>query len=257
MIPAPLLVVTDRHGAHRPLTDTVRAVLEGGARWIWFRDKDLEPEARRDLVAELLRLVHEAGGCLTIGGNACLAAEIGADGVHLGGSVFSTAAPTVIASEAKQSRNPQRSTGEAGLLRFARNDGGEDNALAALPETVAAARYALKPGALVGLSAHSLADIRSATAAGADYVTFSPIFATASKPGYGPSLGLDALREAAGLGLPIIALGGIGVDEARRCREAGAAGVAVMGGLMRASDPAAETHQLLAALSAPPPTPSS
>nr|WP_147046440.1 thiamine phosphate synthase [Methylobacterium gnaphalii] len=251
-MPSPLLVVTDRHGAGRPLTETVSAVLEGGARWIWFRDKDLEPEARRALATALLRLVRKVGGRLTIGGDVGLAAEIGADGVHLSGSVF---AGSVIASEAKLSSEPQRLADAAGLLRFARNDGAGPQATkqpgTGVADIVVQARQRLNPGALVGLSAHSLADIRTAVEAGADYVTLSPIFATASKPGYGPSLGLAALREAAGLGLPVIALGGIGAEQARLCREAGAAGVAVMGGVMRADDPIAETRLLIAVTSSP------
>ncbi|MCE4223891.1 thiamine phosphate synthase [Methylobacterium sp. C25] len=245
-MPAPLLIVTDRHSANRPLVETVRAVLDGGARWIWFRDKDLEPEARRDLAAQLLLIVREAGGRLTIGGDIGLAAAIGADGVHLGGSTF---ANSVIASEAKQSREPQRSTEAVGLLRFADNLGVVASETMALHTTIAAARQNLRPGALVGLSAHNIADVRAAAQAGADYVTLSPIFATASKPGYGPSLGLDALREGAAIGLPIVALGGIGPDTARLCCEAGAAGIAIMGGLMRADDPAAETRRLVAAAS--------
>ncbi len=103
---------------------------------------------------------------------------------------------------------------------------------------------------LTGLSAHSLGDVRAATAAGLSYVTLSPIFPTASKPSYGPAIGLDGLREAAEIGLPVVALGGVTPENAGACREAGAAGVAVMGGIMRARDPAAVTRGLLAALKA-------
>ena len=58
---------------------------------------------------------------------------------------------------------------------------------------VAAARDRL-PDAMIGVSAHSLADVAAAAAAGADYVTLSPIFVTDSKPGYGPALGTESLR---------------------------------------------------------------
>ncbi len=53
----------------------------------------------------------------------------------------------------------------------------------------AAARAALGAAALIGYSAHDAADAMAAAAAGADYVTLSPIFESASKPGYGPCLG--------------------------------------------------------------------
>ena len=120
----------------------------------------------------------------------------------------------------------------------------------ALGQRIAAARAGLGVEALAGISAHTMSDIRAAAAAGADYATLSPIFASPSKPGYGPALGLGGLRAAAGLGLPVIALGGVDSGNARRCLAAGAAGVAVMGGLMRARDPEAETRRLLDALRA-------
>lgn len=100
-------------------------------------------------------------------------------------------------------------------------------------EDVAAARRRLGPKAWIGVSAHSLDELRRAHDAEADYATFSPVFPSPSKPGYGPALGLDALREAVRLGLPILALGGVSVATARPCMDAGACGVAVMGPAMR------------------------
>jgi thiamine-phosphate pyrophosphorylase len=99
------------------------------------------------------------------------------------------------------------------------------------------ARLRLGPNALIGVSAHSLTDVAAAAMAGADYVTYSPIFLTASKPGYGPALGVGAITEAAKAGIAIVALGGVTADSARPCIEAGAAGVAVMGEIMRSDDP--------------------
>ncbi len=100
-------------------------------------------------------------------------------------------------------------------------------------DDVAAARHRLGSRALIGVSAHSPREIVAAQAAGADYATLSPIFASASKPGYGPALGLEALRAASAWGLPILALGGVSATTARDCIEAGAAGVAIMGPAMR------------------------
>jgi thiamine-phosphate pyrophosphorylase len=112
--------------------------------------------------------------------------------------------------------------------------------------SVAEARRRLGPRALIGQSAHRAADIARAAGEGADYVTLSPIFLSASKPGYGPALGLDVLRVPAPL--PVIALGGIGADNARACLDAGAAGVATMGGAMSARDPSHYIADLLAAM---------
>ncbi len=100
---------------------------------------------------------------------------------------------------------------------------------------VAAARARLGPGALVGLSAHDGAGLARAAAFGADYATLSPVFASSSKPGYGPVFGEAGLSRAVSESrLPIVALGGLESAEAvARCRRAGAAGVAIMGQAMR------------------------
>ena len=101
--------------------------------------------------------------------------------------------------------------------------------------SVAAARQKLGPDALIGISAHSDADIAAATAAGADYATLSPIYPTQSKPGYGPALGVAAIARAAQAALPVLALGGVTAVRAPACFRAGAAGIAVMGEAMRAA----------------------
>jgi thiamine-phosphate pyrophosphorylase len=105
------------------------------------------------------------------------------------------------------------------------------------------------PDWLLGASAHSAAEAASLIAAGADYVTISPVFLTASKPGYGPALGLDGLAEvvAAAKG-PVIALGGITLENAAACMKAGAAGIAVMGEVMRSADPEATVRALVEAI---------
>jgi thiamine-phosphate pyrophosphorylase len=104
--------------------------------------------------------------------------------------------------------------------------------------------------AIVGVSAHSLADVAAAAAAGADYVTLSPIFLTESKPGYGPALGTETLRTAAALGIPVLALAGVTAATARACLAAGASGVAVMGEVMRADDPACVVREIVEACGA-------
>lgn len=95
---------------------------------------------------------------------------------------------------------------------------------------------------------HSVAEVRAA--AGAAYVTISPVAPTISKPGYGPALGADGVRaavEAAG-DLPVFALGGVTPENARSFLDAGAHGVAVMGPVLRATDPLAVVDEYLAVL---------
>jgi thiamine-phosphate diphosphorylase len=98
---------------------------------------------------------------------------------------------------------------------------------------------------VVGRSCHSGAELRDAAVEGCAYATLSPIFRSASKPGYGPPLGPEALRDAP---LPVLALGGVTPSNAGACVAAGAYGVAVMGELMRAPDPAATVSALLEAV---------
>jgi thiamine-phosphate pyrophosphorylase len=110
---------------------------------------------------------------------------------------------------------------------------------------------AIFPRGLIGSSAHSAHSAAALLRAGADYVTISPIFPTASKPGYGPAIGLDGLaRTVAATPGPVVALGGITPDNAGLCRAAGAAGAAVMGEVMRAGDPEATVARLIRAFSA-------
>jgi thiamine-phosphate pyrophosphorylase len=107
------------------------------------------------------------------------------------------------------------------------------------------------PDRLIGASAHSAAEASALLGSGADYVTVSPVFITASKPGYGPAIGLDGLAEiVAQVPGPVIALGGITAANAPLCLAAGARGVAVMGEVMRATDPQAVVDSILAAISA-------
>ena len=88
---------------------------------------------------------------------------------------------------------------------------------------------------LVGCSTHDVAEVRSRAAEGADFVVFGPVHPTESKPGYGPAQGPEGLRRAVeAVEAPVFALGGVSPERVRACLEAGASGVAVMSGLMRA-----------------------
>lgn len=107
-----------------------------------------------------------------------------------------------------------------------------------------AARARLGPAALVGVSCHGAGDVRRARAGGASFATFSPVWDTPSKRAYGPPVGLAALAEAAALGLPLVALGGVTAANAAEARAAGAAGVAVIRAWLEGPDPAAAVRAL-------------
>jgi thiamine-phosphate pyrophosphorylase len=184
-----LLVLTDRARAGRPLRAVIRAAVDGGARSIVLREKDL-PRAERLALAQWLRdLLTPLGGRLIVAGPDPLES----DAVHLAAS------------------DP-------------------------IPDGVD----------LIGRSCHDPEEIDRLSTE--DYATVSPVFPTASKPGYGPPLGLAGLKTlAARTTRPVYALGGIETAaQIAECRAHGAAGVAVMGAVMRAPDPAAACAALLA-----------
>ncbi|MGH3730725.1 MAG: thiamine phosphate synthase [Micromonosporaceae bacterium] len=183
----PLLVLTDRHQAHHPLPEVVARAVDGGARGVVLREKDLPDVEREALADRLWQLLAPVGGLLISASRSAGPAR----GVHLAAS------------------DPPRNA------------------------------------PVVGRSCHDAAEVDAAS--DVDYVTVSPVFATASKPGYGPPLGLDGLRAlCARTPVKCYALGGVTRGNAASCRGAGAAGVAVMGDVMRAEDPAAVVAGILA-----------
>ncbi|MDP9799175.1 thiamine-phosphate diphosphorylase [Catenuloplanes nepalensis] len=181
--------MTDRVQARRGLTATVEAAVEGGARCVLLREKDLPGTSRRALADELRAILAPAGGRLIVAGPD----PLGGDAVHLSAS------------------DPPPPAG--------------------LP--------------LVGRSCHDEAELARLTTE--DYVTISPVFRTRSKPGYDRELGLSGLRALLTRTVAaVFALGGIETAAAARsCIKAGAAGVAVMGAVMRAPDPAALVAELV------------
>jgi len=111
--------------------------------------------------------------------------------------------------------------------------------------SVAEARRQLGSGALLGYSAHDLDAARQAADEGADYLLFSPVFPTASKPGV-PAVGLEALATVCrAVAVPVLALGGITPERVSVCLQQGAHGVAVVSAILEAPDPAAAVRQFL------------
>jgi thiamine-phosphate pyrophosphorylase len=105
---------------------------------------------------------------------------------------------------------------------------------------------------LIGRSCHDDAEVAAARDEGVDYAFVSPAARTSSKPGYGPAVGPGGLRRLVAVAgaVPVLALGGVTPADVATWRTAGAHGVAVMGGVMTAADPAAAVRALLDALDA-------
>ena len=89
----------------------------------------------------------------------------------------------------------------------------------------------------IGCSVHNFGEAKKREAEGADFVTYSPIYPTTSKPGYGPAVGTTNLAEIVeSVKLPVFALGGITPARVIECLKAGAFGVAVMSSVMSPKD---------------------
>jgi thiamine-phosphate pyrophosphorylase len=104
-----------------------------------------------------------------------------------------------------------------------------------------------RPDFLVGVSCHSLESARAAGRGGADYIFFGPVFATPSKAAYGAPQGLERLREVcASVEIPVLAIGGVNLENASACLAAGATGVAAIRLFQESADPAEIAAQLRA-----------
>ena len=184
------------------------AVLKGGCKWVQLRMKDASDEEFMAVGRKLAELCRSFGARLILDDRVHLVGEIGADGVHVG-----------------------------------KNDMPVDEV-----------RRLLGPGFIVGATANSFKDIASAAARGADYIGLGPFRFTQTKRKLSPILGLEGYRQlmsesrAAGILLPVVAIGGINAADIPDIMATGVHGVAISGGLLRAEDTVTETRNILSAL---------
>jgi thiamine-phosphate pyrophosphorylase len=109
-----------------------------------------------------------------------------------------------------------------------------------------AARHLCGPQSWVGISTHSLDELRAADRTDADYVAFGPIFETKTKEKPQPVVGLELLRAARAITQkPLIAIGGITLELAAEVYRAGADSVAVAQDLLACEDPASRAARYL------------
>ncbi len=117
----------------------------------------------------------------------------------------------------------------------------------------AAARAALGPGKILGLSAGDAEEARRVDPSLADYVGIGPAYATGSKADAGAAIGLAGLRDLrARLDLPLVAIGGINAENAAEVMTSGVQGVAVVSAICAAEDPEAAARALRRAVGAAP-----
>jgi thiamine-phosphate pyrophosphorylase len=111
---------------------------------------------------------------------------------------------------------------------------------------VAVVRGLMGKDKIIGYSAHAIDEALLAQSAGADFVTFGPVYFTPSKAEFGRPCGVKKLAEAvSALALPVIGLGGITEERLKEVLTAKVAGVAVISAVMGASDPRAAAAYML------------
>jgi len=222
-----LYYITDRTALARDETSRRHRLLEkiaeatrAGVDCIQLREKDLSTRELEALAREAVSAIHEArrltpepwpmAPALLVNSRTDVALATGADGIHLRSDDISPQQVKAIWT-----------TSQVGT---AVNGG-----LAAEVAAASAAPTRGLPGQrpLIGVSCHSPEEVATAAANGATFAVFAPVFEKREAPGT-QSAGLAQLHEACRAPIPVLALGGITVQNANSCLEAGAAGIAAI-----------------------------
>ena len=135
----------------------------------------------------------------------------------------------------------------AGGVHVGQDDLAVDDARAICEQIIPSSDRAARDEFWVGVSTHTLEQVRSAATTSADYIAVGPIFATITKQHHEAIVGTDFIRQARQLTTkPLVAIGGITVATAAEVFRAGADSIAVARDLICASDPASRTAEYLA-----------
>ncbi len=183
----------------------IRMALEGGCRWIQLRMKDAPAEEIIACAEEVLPLCRRHGAKFLLDDHVELVRQLGADGVHLG-----------------------------------KNDMPVDEA-----------RKILGPDIIIGGTANTIEDIIRLHKQGADYIGCGPFRFTTTKKNLSPILGLDGYKSIVlkmkelGIDLPIVAIGGITVEDIPAVMGTGVSGIALSGAILGAPDPVKMTARII------------
>jgi thiamine-phosphate pyrophosphorylase len=198
----------DEPARRRQLLDKIAEAARCGVDYIQLREKDLSVRELEQLTREVVNAVAKAqrlttghrqrATALLINSRADVALATGADGVHL-------RSDDMPPQEVR--RIWQRSASKCGAGTPARENSPRSPAIA--------------------VSCHSPAEVAQAAANAADFAVFAPVFGKKDAPGV-RSAGLGGLKEACGAGIPVLALGGITLENAQSCFDAGASGIAAI-----------------------------
>ena len=194
-----LYAVTDRAWVGKlTLPQQVEAALKGGATCVQLREKNLADSSVLAEAREISALCKQYRVPFILNDNVALAAQCGADGVHLG----------------QEDMDP------------------------------AQARRILGPDAIIGVSAHNVAEAKAAVAAGADYLGCGAMFATTTKTNV-TALPKETLRAiCTAVPVPVVAIGGISKQNLLSLAHCGEAGVALVSAIFAAEDIEEECREL-------------
>ena len=182
-----------------------RMALKGGCRWIQLRMKDASDDEVRKAAAEIQPMCKSHDAIFLLDDRVELAKELKADGVHLG-----------------------------------KNDMPVDEARRVLGEEF-----------IIGGTANTFEDIERLARQGADYIGCGPFRFTTTKKNLAPVIGIEGYRDiiekmkAAGIDLPVVAIGGITADDIDDILATGVRGIAVSGTVLRAENPVAMMKQII------------
>lgn len=183
----------------------IRMALEGGCRWIQLRMKDASAEEIIACAEEVIPLCRHHGAKFLLDDHVELVRRLGADGVHLG-----------------------------------KNDMPVDEARKILGQDI-----------IIGGTANTIEDIIRLHKQGADYIGCGPFRFTTTKKNLSPILGLDGYKSIVlkmkelGIDLPIVAIGGITVEDIPAVMGTGVSGIALSGAILGAPDPVEMTARII------------
>ncbi len=187
------------------IAEEVQMVIEGGCRWVQLRLKDVSDEEFIEIAGEVIPLCRETETFLVFDDRVELAVKMHVHGVHLG----------------KEDMPP------------------------------AQAREVMGAEAIIGCTANTAADILALRGVDVDYVGLGPFRPTSTKSRLAPVIGLDGYRSimtevsAAGNQLPVVAIGGITIDDIEPIIATGVNGIAMSGAIISAPDPVEYTRSVM------------
>ncbi len=190
---------------HYSIAEEAQMAIEGGCRWIQLRMKDASDDEVRQVAMEIIPMCRETDTFLIIDDRVELVNELKVSGVHLG----------------KNDMDPLE------------------------------AREILGPHAIIGITANTAEDIIRYKGKDVDYVGLGPFRHTTTKKNLSPVLGIEGYTSVisqvrqAGVELPIVAIGGITIDDIDAIMATGVNGIAVSGAIINAPDPVEYTTHIM------------